>query len=84
MKRLFKFLSIAVCLSVIGTTGLMLARPIPVQAVTCFTTCPNGDRVQCTGDSCEETPGVGVTCTSGRISHGVLCDIIVDYPVEDQ
>lgn len=76
MKAL-KTIALSASMLLITVAAMILINPIPSLAVTCWTTCANGDRVECTGSSCTTQPGRGVTCTDGSLSWGVDCDAAI-------
>lgn len=79
MRRIVRKLFLSTAATLVAATILVVTLPITGLAVTCWTTCPNGDEIQCTGVSCTYVAGQSVTCydADGNAS-GVRCDPVAD------
>lgn len=67
MKKVFQTATFSFCLCLLGATGWILSKPIPVYAATCIADCRDGRLVTCKGKA-------GTTCIASDGAYG-FCQV---------
>jgi len=73
IKKSASALFLILCLTLIGASAWFLTHPVKVLAATCSATCEGKAPVQCTGDDCVATDGVGCSYTVNGVRKTKNC-----------